>query len=88
MANTYELSDGKHAITIISNKAGHKHGNNHLVLQFLSIELSKGEFRYWTGRFIKTGMFVVKLEPGKPYEHIFQGIKISSKDQKTFNIEM
>lgn len=88
MTNTYNLSDGKHAIIIISNRSGQTHGNNRLIIGFLSIELSGGELRYWTGRFIKTSMFVVKLEPGRRYEHIFQGIKISSNDQNTFYIEM
>ncbi|MFH0869892.1 MAG: hypothetical protein V1866_02445 [archaeon] len=88
MTNTYELIDGKHSITIISNSNGRMRGTNHLVIKYLFIELSGSELRYWTGRFIKDSMFTVKLETGRPYEHLFQGIKIFSRDQKVFNIEM
>jgi len=88
MTNTYELTSGKHAITIISNRIGQKHGTNRLIIAFLSIELVGNKLEYWTGRIIKKETTVVKLEPGRQYEHIFEGIKISSNDQKTFYIEI
>jgi len=61
---------------------------NHLVIMFLSIDFTGSKLIYWTGRFIKTGKFEIKLEPNKPYMHEFEGIRIRSDDQKTFYIEM
>jgi hypothetical protein len=84
----YTLVDGKDSITIISNSQGRMDRKYALTIKFLSIQLYNGVLGYWTGRFIKTGMVEVNLEPGKPYEHIFEGVVITSKDQKTFHIKI
>lgn len=93
MANQYVLSSGSNSILVITDRRASQTGPNGLLIPpGLNVELSGTDLVYWTGRFIKTDFFKVKLSQGKPYEHIFEignlPVKISSKDQKTFRIEM
>jgi hypothetical protein len=87
LANKYTLTHGSHTITIISNAEGDQHGDHHLTIKYLTIEFLGAKLRYWIGNIRKLGLTEITLEHGKLYQHIFEGIKILSKDQKTFYIE-
>jgi|GEM_PF-6067922 len=95
MANQYVLGKGNDTITIISNRPASKVGKNQITLPpDLKIKYGNRKLVYWEGTWLSEGYWAIRVIPGRPYQHTFEivrgkvAVKISSKDQKTFYVEI